>query len=163
MRARIGYTTLACTVLASLLGTLPVPATAGGRIYRAASIAGDYSVTLELLPPASFTGSKADLVRDGGAEPTRLGGSKPPNHRFAVFVMDNGKPVEQAQVVILYRGAGAQTGWWVRLPVTRMHVAGKGLDTTQFGNNVQLAPGIWEVRVSVNGEGAATFRFVVHS
>lgn len=155
-------TLLACAALALLLGTLPASATAPTSPGEM-SIAGDYVVRVEMLPPASFAGPKASLVLDGGAKPLGLGGSKPPDHRLAVFVTDNSRPVEQATVVILYRSLYTRGVGWASLPVARMHVAGKGLDTTQFGNNVRLGAGMYEVRVSVNGEGAATFRFVLHS
>jgi hypothetical protein len=42
-----------------------------------------------------------------------------------------------------------------------MHVNGKGLQTTHFGNNVKLSRGKYEVRVSVNGSKPAVFRFAI--
>jgi hypothetical protein len=157
-----GYAPLACAALSLLVFTLPVPTVAQISEF---GIAGEYKVQLEVLPPGSFTGPKADLVRDGGGEPVGPGGSEPPNHRLAVFVTENGRLVEQAKVVIVYRYIGKVSSrvGWVRLPVVQAHVAGRGLETTQFGNNVRLGPGLSEVRVSVNDEGGEIFRFVLHS
>jgi hypothetical protein len=47
------------------------------------------------------------------------------------------------------------------LPVTRMHVKGKDLDTTHFGNNLFLTPGTYEARVIVDGSDPAVFHFTV--
>lgn len=47
---------------------------------------------------------------------------------------------------------------WMKLPVVRMHVRGKGAATTHFGNNVHLAPGTYDVKVKVNGK-TAMFHF----
>src|ERR1700677_2409772 len=129
MKMPIRYAALARAALALLIGTLPVSATAGARFPLMIGIAGDYRVTLEVLPPASFAGPKAELVRDGGDEPIGFGGSQPPNHRLAVIVMDNGRLGEQADVVILSRNIGSRVGSWVRLPVVRAHIAGKGIAT----------------------------------
>jgi hypothetical protein len=42
-----------------------------------------------------------------------------------------------------------------------MHVAGKGLGTTHYGNNVDLPAGTYEVRVTGDGSGPASFRVPV--
>jgi hypothetical protein len=38
-------------------------------------------------------------------------------------------------------------------------VAGEGMNTTHYGNNVKLAPGTYEALVTVNGQGPAIFHF----
>ena len=48
---------------------------------------------------------------------------------------------------------------WTSLPVARMHVSGKGLETTHYGNNVWLAEGKYEARVTVNNNPSAVFQF----
>jgi uncharacterized protein involved in high-affinity Fe2+ transport len=121
--------------------------------------AGNYQLTLKVLPAESFAGAHAEMVRDGGATATPLGGEAAPNHHLVVFVKENEKPVEAAKVNISYRELSPQEGKWMSLPVARMHVAGKGMDTTHYGNNVKLAPGNYEARVTVNGQGPATFHF----
>lgn len=163
MKIRIGYTSLACAALTLLTVTLPTSATVTGGFPHAIGIAGDYSVDVQVLPPASFTGPKAELVRDGGGEPASPDGAGPPNHRLAVIVWDDSKVVQKADVVILYRNLASGAGPWLHLPVVRAHLAGKGLETTQYGNNVRLGPGRCEVSVSVNGQGAAVARFLLRS
>jgi uncharacterized protein involved in high-affinity Fe2+ transport len=67
--------------------------------------------------------------------------------------------VEDAEVAISYRRLSSKMGEWTRLPVVRMHLAGKSLDSTHYGNNVKLDPGSYEARVIVNGKGPAVFLF----
>ncbi len=120
-----------------------------------------YSVTLKVLPAESFTGPKAEMVRDGGAKAVTLKASDPPNKHMVVFIKKQGKAVENAKVQISY--ARQTTGMlrWKALPIARMHVANKGSATTHFGNNVKLAPGKYEVSVTVNGERAPVFHITV--
>lgn len=49
---------------------------------------------------------------------------------------------------------------WMKLPVVRMHVAGHGLSTTHFGNNLHLKSGNYEVKVKVDGH-TATFHIML--
>ncbi|MEJ2010297.1 MAG: hypothetical protein P8Z30_19440 [Acidobacteriota bacterium] len=143
------------------LGVLFLPAVARTQTISKTAKAGVYSVTLKVLPAESFTGTKAEMVRDGGAEPNTLKGPEHPNHHMVAFVKENGKPVENATVDISYRKLSPPAGAWKALPVVRMHVAGHGLATTHYGNNVRLAPGSYEVRVTVNGTMPASFRFTL--
>ena len=159
MKTRISHSSLACVALVLWAGTLPVSA----NVPTAIGAAGDYEVVIEVKPPGPYTGPKADLLRDGGDQPLERIGSLSPNHRLVVTVSENGKPVEQAAVVILYRNLGPRGGAWLRLPVVRTHVAGKGPESTQFGNNVRIGPGLCQVSVSVNGEGALIARFLLRS
>lgn len=98
------------------------------------------------------------MARDSGAMAMAVSGPAHPNHHLVVFIKKNGKPLENAHVTIAYR----QSQWahWKELPVARMHVAGKGPETTHYGNNVDLAPGKYEVRVKAEGN-SATFRITV--
>lgn len=116
---------------------------------------GPYTFNLKVLPPETFHGPNAAMAHDSGAMAMAVNGPGHPNHHLVVFIKKNGKPVEDAQVTIAYR----QSQWahWKELPVARMHVAGKGPETTHYGNNVDLAPGKYEVRVSADGH-SATFR-----
>jgi hypothetical protein len=148
--------------LAFVLGLVAVATAAPSRTVDEKGMAGAYSVDLKVLPAEAFTGPKAEMVRDSGAEPNRLMGPEHPNHHLVAFVKRNGKPVEDADVAISYRTASTSPGGWVGLPVVRMHVVGKGLDTTHYGNNVDLGAGAYEVRVSVDGEGPATFHVALH-
>ncbi len=140
---------------------LPTMASAGP--IRKTATAGPYSVTLAVLPAESFRGSHAKMVRDAGAQPNTLNGPDHPNHHMVVFIKQDGKPVKNAKVGISYRRLSPKMGAWAAEPVVRMHAAGKGPGTTHYGNNVRLAPGSYQVRVTVDGSGPATFRFTLPS
>jgi hypothetical protein len=120
---------------------------------------GPYTINLKVLPAESFHGMHAEMMHDSGAPAVAVDGTEHPNHHLVVFVKKDGKPVEDAKVTIAYR----QSAWkqWKELPVARMHVAGKGPDTTHYGNNVNLKPGNYEVRVTVNGQRFAAFRITL--
>ncbi|ACO32769.1 MULTISPECIES: hypothetical protein [Acidobacterium] len=140
----------ACAVLLCLL-VLPLAASAQASVVKTQK-AGDYTVTLRILPAESFTGMNAQMVRDGGDEPVMEGGPAYPNHHMVAFIKKDGKPVEHARVTIEYRSnPGAE---WTKVPVARMHAKGKGRKSTHFGNNVTLQGGKYEVRVTVNGSTA---------
>lgn len=141
------------------LGALLVTGAALAQTISQTAKAGDYSVTLKVLPAESFSGPKAEMVQDGGASPNMLNGPMHPNHHLVAFVEKSGAPVENATVEISYRLTSSNMGAWTTLPVVRMHVAGQDLKTTHYGNNVRFDPGDYEVRVTVNGSGPATFRF----
>ena len=150
-------------VLTLALGTLLVPGTAHAQNISKTAQAGSYTVTLEVLPPEAFTGADAPMVKDSGAAPNTVNGPEHPNHHLVAFVKQDGKPVEDATVTISYRevasgkGNMGKSGDWTQLEVVRMHAAGKGLASTHYGNNVHLASGTYDVRVSVNGSAPASF------
>jgi hypothetical protein len=117
------------------------------------AMAGPYSVTLEVLPAESFGGYGAAMTWDGGAQPVKESGKENPNHHLVAFVKRNGKPVTDAKVDIRYRRTSPKEApSWQDLPVARMHVSDKGMSTTHYGNNVELAPGRYSVKVDVNGK-----------
>ncbi len=144
-----------------VLGALFLPAAVRAQTVSKTGTAGTYSVTLRVLPAESFTGPHAEMAWDGGAAADTLTGADAPNHHMVAFIKKGGKSVENATVAISYRLVSAKDTMWIALPVARMHVAGKDATTTHFGNNVKLAAGNYEVRVTVNGEGPATFRITV--
>lgn len=154
------------------LGILLVPGVA--RAQHAQNVSethsvGDYSVTLKVLPAEHFTGTNAEMVKDSGAAPKRVGGPDQPNHHLVVFIKKDGKPVEHARVSIDIQNAATHQFQdnmgkmvpWAHLGVVRMHVAGQGPSTTHYGNNVNLAPGTYDVRVTVNGSAPVEFQFSV--
>jgi hypothetical protein len=147
------------TPLIFALGALLVTGTAQAQNISQSAMAGSYAVTLKVLPAESFTGPGAEMAWDGGARANTLNGRVKPNHHLVVFVKKNDKPVEQGEVLIRYRMLTPQKGQWALLPVARMHEAGKGLETTHYGNNVRLAAGHYEVQVRVNKSAPAVFRF----
>lgn len=120
---------------------------------------GPYTFNLKVLPPETFHGAHAEMMHDSGAAAVAVNGAEHPNHHLVVFIKKAGKPVEDAQVAIAYRESGRKH--WQELPVARMHVAGKGPETTHYGNNVQLAPGKYEVRVTVARVTSATFHITL--
>lgn len=122
---------------------------------------GNVWVTIKVLPAESFTGSEAEMAWDGGAKPHTLNDSPKPNHHLVAFIKRNGEPVEHAKVVIHYRNLSKKMSKWMSLPIARMHVAGKGLKTTHYGNNVKLEPGKYEVRVIVDKNSPAIFHFTL--
>ncbi len=156
-KAPIQFSLPAALILA--LGLLVVPFGARAQVVSKTAHTGSYMVNLKVLPAESFSGPHAAMARDGGAQPNQAGGPEHPNHHMVVFVRKGGKPVENATVTMRYRQVSPTMGNWKTLPVVRMHVRGHGLATTHYGNNVALAPGSYEVRVSVNGSKPAILRF----
>lgn len=143
------------------LGAILVPAAGRAQGVSRTAKTGAYTITLRVLPAESFAGPHAAMARDGGAQPNLLDGSTHPNHHLVAFIRKGGKAVESATVGISYRQLKPTAGEWTALPVVRMHVAGKSLATTHFGNNVHLAPGSYEARVIVDGSKPAMFHFMV--
>lgn len=141
------------------LSILLAPVAAQAQKISKTAKTGGYSITLKVLPAESFAGLHAEMARDGGAEPNDINSPEHPNHHLVAFVKQNGKPLETAKVSISYREVSPKEGDWMSLPVVRMHVAGKGPETTHYGNNVKLSPGTYLARVTVNGIGPAVFRF----
>jgi hypothetical protein len=138
---------------------LLLPRVSPAQTVSKTATAGPYSVTLKVLPAESFRGPKPEMARDGGAEPNYLVGAARPNHHMVAFVNRNTRPVEDATVSISYRRISSTNSEWKSLPVVRMHVTGESVATTHYGNNVDLPLGNYEVRVTVDGKGPATFRF----
>lgn len=125
-----------------------------------------YTMSLALLPAEPFV-SKADahskkdagkMVNGTGAAPLHKNASMQPNHHLVVFIKKNGKPVEHADVSMTYTRMGIKNAKTMVVPVTQMWVAGKGMKSAHFGNNVHLAPGRYRVHVTVNHNAQATFR-----
>lgn len=159
MKTQLTITPNIVVALALALGAVFTPGLVQAQKISKKATAGDYSVTLKVLPAESFQGPHAAMARDGGAEPNLLNSPEHPNHHLVAFVKKNGKPVEDASVSISYRQASSKQGAWTKLPVVRMHEAGKGLKTTHYGNNLKLGPGRYEARVTVNGSEPAVFHF----
>ena len=124
-------------------------------------MAGNVSVTMKVLPAEHFKGPGAEMKWDGGANPDYISGSSKPNHHLVAFLKKDGKPVEKASVTISYRELSPKMGHWTSLPVARMHVSGKGPETTHYGNNLWLAKGKYEARVTVDKNPSAIFRFAL--
>jgi hypothetical protein len=159
MRKQMPFSLSFTLALAFAFGFLFAPRVALAQKISKTAMAGDYSVTLKVLPAESFTGTDAAMSRDGGAEPNDIKGPEHPNHHLVAFVKKDGKPVEKATVSIRYREVSPERGGWMSLPVVRMHMTGMSRETTHYGNNVKLGSGSYEARVTVNGSEPAVFHF----
>ena len=141
------------------LGLL-APAAVYARNISKTEHVGDYTITLKLLPAEAFKHKRGDMVWEGGAPTNQLHGLDNPNHHLVAFVKRFGKPVEDGHVSIYYRDI-SQHGDWVKMPVARMYVDGKGLATMHYGNNLHLQPGKYQAEVMVNQSKPAMFNFSV--
>ena len=159
MRKRASITVSAFVALSLALGVSFVSSLAQAQMIDKTAMAGVYSVTLRVMPAESFSGAQPAMVRDAGAKPNLLNGPVHPNRHMVAFVKENGKPAENAKVVMKYRELSPAKGKWVRVPVVRMHMGGKALETTHYGNNLKLDAGTYEVSVTVNGSKPAIFQF----
>ncbi len=132
-----------------------------GKDVTETAMGGPYSITLKVLPAESFSGPDAAMTWDSGAKAVLLNSPLHPNHHMVVFVKRDGKPVEDASVVIRYRETKPKESSWMTLPVARMHMTGKSVATTHYGNNAELAAGHYVADVTVDGGKAAVFHFTL--
>ena len=132
---------------------------AKAQVVSKTKMTGKVSVTMKVLPAETYEGAGAEMKWDGGASAVLMNSASKPNHHLVAFLKEGGKPVEKASVLISYRELSPKKGNWITLPVCRMHVAGKGLDTTHFGNNLWLVKGEYEARVTVNKNPPVLFSF----
>ena len=132
-----------------------------GEDVTETAMGGPYSITLKVLPAESFSGPDAAMTWDSGAKAVLLDSPLHPNHHMVVFVKRDGKPVEDASVVIRYRETKPKESSWMTLPVARMHMTGKSMATTHYGNNAEFAPGHYVAEVTVDGGEAVVFHFTL--
>jgi len=132
-----------------------------GKDVTETAMGGPYSITLKVLPAESFSGPDAAMTWDSGAKAVLLDSPLHPNHHMVVFVKRDGKPVEDANVVIRYRETNPKESSWMTLPVARMHMTGKSMATTHYGNNAEFAPGNYVADVTVDGGKAVVFHFTL--
>lgn len=132
---------------------------AKAQVVSKTKMAGKVSVTMRVLPAETYEGAGAEMKWDGGASAVTMNSTPKPNHHLVAFLKEGGKPVENASVMISYRELSPKKSDWTSLPVCRMHVAGKGMDTAHFGNNLWLAKGEYEARITVNKNPSVMFRF----
>lgn len=151
------------TLLVLLSMGLLAPAAVYANVISKTARAGTYSVTLKVLPAETFGSTRGDMKWDGGARTIHVNGLNHPDHHLVAFVKEYGKPVEHAKVSIYYRNLSQNVSSWIRLPVARMQVEGKGPGTTHYGNNVRLPQGTYEAEVRVNQGSPAMFQFTVAS
>ena len=123
--------------------------------------AGNVTITMKVLPAEQFKGTDAEMKWDSGATPDYLQGSSKPNHHLVAFIKKDGQPVDNASVTISYRELSPKKTDWTSLPVAKMHVSGKGSETTHYGNNLWLAKGDYEARITVKGNPPSVFNFTL--
>jgi hypothetical protein len=156
--------------LALAAGVLLSPAAAQAQTISETAKVGVYTVTLKVVVPPTnfFNGPNTMTVWKGVAVPSRVLG-RMKCFLFA-FITEKGKPVGHASVNITLRKLSPEAGPWTELAVVRWRgfvpVAQSLAETSQttgFGNHVELLPGHYEARVTVNERGPTTFRFSLHS
>ena len=141
------------------LGIFFLANVAKAQVVSKTEMAGKVSVTMKVLPAETYEGAGAEMKWDGGASAVLMNSAPKPNHHLVAFLKEGGKPVEKASVKISYRELSPKKSNWTTLPVCRMHVAGQGLETTHFGNNLWLAKGKYEARITVNNNPPVLFSF----
>lgn len=160
-----GYITGTALFFGAVLAS-PVSASAASPIQSVTKHVGNSTVTVKLLPAETFTHVVSPSTR---GEMDVLGGPGHPvpaskaNYHLVVFVRHDGQPVTDAKVNIRYRLKAPRHAAWRKVPVVRMDIAGKGISTTHYGNNVLLKPGKYDVDVEVNDNPAKHFEFDIGS
>jgi len=157
MRKLLLFAASIAFAIGALFVTCAAQAAAHGNKITMQATTGSYSLALKVLPAESFAGPHSEMAWDHGAKPVLKSAKPAPNHHLVVFVKKDGKPVEDASVDIRYRMLKPTAGPWHTLPVARMHVSGKSLKTTHYGNNVVLPAGTYTIRVTVNDAPAHAF------
>lgn len=158
-----GYITGTALFFGAVLAT-PVSALAANPAQSATKHVGNSTITVKLLPAETFTRVVSPSTR---GEMDVLGGPGHPvpaskaNYHLVVFIRHDGQPVTDAKVNIRYRLETHRHAAWRKVSVVRMDVAGKGISTTHYGNNVLLKPGKYDINVEVNNNLTKHFEFDV--
>lgn len=158
-----GYITGTALLFGALIAG-PVGASAASHTESLTRHADNWTITLKLLPAETFThvvkpSTRGDMyVLGGSGRPLPAGKA---NHHLIVRLQHEGHPVTNANVKLQYRLEKPRHAAWHSVPVVRMDVAGKGVQTTHYGNNVLLKPGKYDVRVAVNGNPRQHFELDV--
>lgn len=150
----VGYIAGTALLFGGLLAG-PVGASAANHAQSLTRHANNWTITLKLLPAEQFThvvkpSTRGEMhVLAGPGRPLPAGKA---NHHLVVFLQHDGRPATNAKVTLQYRLQKPHHAAWRNVPVVRMDVAGKGVQTTHYGNNVLLKPGRYEFYVTVNGK-----------
>ena len=156
-------------VAAAMLAAGAAPslaATTATKIVRTEMV-GPYKIVLNVLPPEPFFTRKevkakhikAGMVIERGAKPVAMNGPMHPDHHLVVHVLrkKGGKAVTDARVtltVVPLNAKGKPDGKAMGVPVVEMEMIGKGPQSTHYGNNVDLKPGLYRVVAHVGGRKA---------
>lgn len=128
---------------------------------------GPFRVELAVLPAEPWL-TKAEIARGasgmiavGGARPVYVNGPSHPNHHLVVHVYDRatGRALRGGHVTMRFTrfDRGPSSGAPTSVPVVEMQAAGKGPQSTHYGNNVVMRAGTYRVVVSIGGAVRTSF------
>jgi 5-hydroxyisourate hydrolase-like protein (transthyretin family) len=157
----------ALLLAARFSGAAPVTAsTMTHNVVEQSKVAGLYRIVLVLLPTEPFVTARqlrknkdaTGMLIVGGGVPVLPHDRTHPNHHLVVHVFDeaSGKAVTGAHVKLTFVAEAAR-GVVERMQVVEMQAAGKGPQSTHYGNNLRIKPGTYDVTVTVNARATATF------
>jgi hypothetical protein len=128
---------------------------------------GPFRVMLAVLPAEPFlTKAQAErgasgMLAVGGASPVDPSAPSHPNHHLVIHVYDrtDGRVLRAGHVTMSFTrmNHGSVSGAPVIVPVVEMEAAGKGPQSTHYGNNVFMRAGAYRVAVSINGSARTVF------
>ncbi len=134
---------------------------------RTTQDAGPFRVVLAVLPAEPFlTKAQAEhgasgMLAVGGASPVDPTAPSHPNHHLVIHVYDraDGHVLRGGHVTMSFTrlNQGSMSGAPVSVPVVEMEAAGKGPQSTHYGNNVFMRAGAYRVAVSINGTARTVF------
>jgi hypothetical protein len=129
--------------------------------------AGPFRVVLAVMPAEPFlTKAQAEhgasgMLAVGGASPVDPTAPSHPNHHLVIHVYDraNGRVLRGGHVTMSFTrlNQGSISGAPVIVPVVEMQAAGKGPQSTHYGNNVFMRAGAYRVAVSIDGTASTVF------
>lgn len=138
---------------------------------RTTKDAGPFRVVLAVLPAEPFlTKAQAEhgasgMLAVGGAAPVDPTAPSHPNHHLVIHVYDrtDGRVLRGGHVTMSFTrmDQGSMSGAPVIVPVVEMEAAGKGAQSTHYGNNVFMRAGAYRVAVSINGSVTTAFSIEV--
>jgi hypothetical protein len=129
--------------------------------------AGPFRVELAVLPAEPFL-TRAEIghgasgmVAVGGAPPVAPNAPLHPNHHLIVHIYDRatGRALRGGHVAMHFTrlDRGSTSGVTMSVPVVEMQAAGKGPQSTHYGNNVFMRAGLYRVVVSIDGSARTSF------
>jgi hypothetical protein len=138
-----------------------------GRVTQQTQDAGPFRVVLAVLPAEPFVTQaqaahgRSGMVAIGGAAPVAPSAPSHPNHHLVIHVFDraHGHALRSGQVTMSFTPVDRKStkSATVIVPVVEMQAAGKGPESTHYGNNVFMRAGAYRVAVSINGSTRTVF------